>query len=48
MDGRRNALGTVASRRAVSLPEPVPGALPAEAEDKVTAERALFKVPFLA
>lgn len=42
VDGKRSSLGTVASRRALALPEPVPGALPAEAEDRVTAARALF------
>lgn len=42
VDGRRSSFGTVASRRALRLPEPVPGALPAETEDRVTAQRALF------
>jgi hypothetical protein len=42
VDGRRSSFGTLAGRRAVALPEPVPGALPAEAADRVTSGRALF------
>jgi len=42
VDGRRSAFGKLAAKRALALPEPVPGALPAEATDRVTARRALF------
>lgn len=42
VDGQKRAFGSVATRRAFALPEAVPGALPVEAADRVTAARALF------
>jgi hypothetical protein len=41
-DGKYSSYRGLAIRRAVALPEAVPGALPAEVDDKVTADRALF------